>query len=159
MSNQEVIVSCKATEGTQVISTGNLYRIIANGTQTNQRFSLMEVTLAPGQGAPLHIHTREDEAFFILEGQVTFYLKDAEIHAEMEDFVSCPPDTIRGFRNISNATARMLLFYSKAGIEQMTLESGTLVADATEVNQDTETNTLQCPILSEAYGVVELDID
>ena len=61
-------------EGTHVVSAGVLYRIIADGKETGQRFSLMEAVLQPGQGAPYHIHKHEDEAFFILVGEVTFYL-------------------------------------------------------------------------------------
>ncbi len=146
---------CKSNEGIQVISTGNLYRIIANGERTKNRFSLMETVLDPGQGAPLHIHTREDEAFFILEGEVTFYLEDAEITAQKEDFMSCAPNEIRGFRNNTNSISRMLLFYSSAGIEEMTLRNGTIVKHGVKPHHGNEYVT-QCPILSEEYGVKEL---
>ncbi|CAM1358258.1 cupin domain-containing protein [Tenacibaculum xiamenense] len=146
---------CRANEGVKVLSTGNLYRIIADGKRTENRFSLMEVILEPGQGAPLHIHTREDEAFFILEGEITFYLEDAEIIARKEDFVSCPPKEIRGFKNNSEKIARMLLFYSSAGIEEMTLRSGKIVEEGVTLNE-IDQHVIQCPILSKEYGVKEL---
>ncbi len=149
---------CKANEGVQVISTGNLYRIIADGNQTSKRYSLMEAILEPGQGAPLHIHTREDEAFFILEGEVTFYLENTEITAKKEDFVSCPPNEVRAFKNKGNSRARMLLFYSSAGIEEMTVRSGRIIEQGVVPAIDGEYEA-QCPILSEEYGVTELKVE
>ncbi|PKH50911.1 hypothetical protein CXF68_09525 [Tenacibaculum sp. Bg11-29] len=145
---------CKANEGIQVISTGNLYRIIADGKRTKNSFSLMETILEPGQGAPLHIHTREYEAFFILEGEVAFNLENSEIIAKKEDFISCAPNEIRGFRNNTNSTSRMLLFYSSAGIEEMTLRNGTIVEQGLKPPNEDE-YVVQCPLLSEKYGVIE----
>jgi len=149
---------CKSNEGVHVLSTGNLYRIIADGKRTENAFSLMELVLEPNQGAPLHTHTREYEAFFILEGEVTFQLEGSEINAKKEDFVSCSPNEIRGFRNNTNKKSRMLLFYSTAGIEEMTIRSGTIVKQDTKTNNDyNDDYKAQCPILSEEYGIIEID--
>ncbi|SEC21790.1 Cupin domain-containing protein [Tenacibaculum sp. MAR_2009_124] len=146
---------CKAKEGTHVLSTGNLYRIIAEGKRTENNFSLMEVTLESGQGAPLHIHTKEYEAFFILEGEVTFNLENVDFFAKKEDFVSCAPNEIRGFKNNSNTRARMLLFYSSAGVEEMTLRNGMIIKEGVKPSIKNEYKT-QCPILSKEYGIKEL---
>ncbi len=154
------VISRKKGSGTHVISAGNLYRIIADGKETDNRFSLMETMLEPGQGAPYHTHTYEDEAFFILEGEVTFYLKDEEIIANMEDFVSCPPGVARGFRNNTNKTARMLLFYSSAGVEEMTVREGEAVDnDSPAPSPKDSAPKAQCPVLAQEYGITDSDIE
>ncbi len=140
-------------EGTHVVSAGNLYRVIANGHETDNRFSLMEAILEPGQGGPYHTHSREDESFFVLEGQVTFYLEDGELIATRDDFVSCPPGVARGFRNHTNNTARMLLFYSSAGVEEMTIRDGKIVDAGTTAREIATGNDIECPVLAEEYGI------
>ena len=157
MKQDKLSFLCKSNEGIHILSTGNLYRIIADGKKTNNYFSLMEIVLEPNQGAPLHIHTREYEAFFILEGEVTFHLESLVINTKKEDFVSCSPNEIRGFRNNTNKKSRMLLFYSSAGIEEMTIRSGTIVKQDTKMNNDNDGYKAQCPILSEEYGIIEID--
>ncbi len=159
MKKDKETFTCRASDGTYVLSTGNKYRIIAGGEKTDNRYSLMEAILEPGQGAPYHIHTREDEAFFILEGEVTFYLKDEKINAKKEDFVSCAPHEIRGFRNNTNKVSRMLLFYSSAGIEEMTLKNGTIIDENYNVTNMKNDYSAQCPILSEEYGVKEINTE
>ncbi len=159
MNKGKLSFSCSSKEGVYVISTGNLYRIIADGKKTDNQFSLMEAILEPGQGAPLHIHTREHEAFFILEGEVTFYLENSEINAKKEDFVCCVPNEIRGFRNITSKKARMLLFYSSAGIEEMTMRNGSIITQDNKSSNIPDKYRVQCSALSEEYGVKELNLD
>lgn len=149
------VIVRKAEEGKHVISGSSLFRVIAEGVDTGQRYSLMETILEPGQGAPFHIHEREDEAFFILEGEVTFYLGSKQVVAKQEDFISCPPHSIRAFRNHQNRDARMLLFYSSAGIEDMTLRDGELVESGTRASTYNSGQAIQCPQLAEEYGVRE----
>ncbi len=157
MRPNKSVITRKKNEGTLVVSAGNFYRIIAEGKETGKRFSLMETVLEPGQGAPYHIHTREDEAFFILEGEVTFNLDDQQVITSAEDFISCPPETTGSFRNNTDKTARMLFFYSAAGVEEMTIRDGEVVeygVKASELNVGRDT---QCPTLAKEYGIMELD--
>ena len=147
------VINTLKNEGTHVVSAGNLYRVIANGHETDNRFSLMEAILEPGRGGPYHTHSREDESFFVLEGQVTFYLPDQEIVANQDDFVSCPPGVARGFRNNTNQPARMLLFYSSAGVEEMTIRDGNIVEPGTKARDVTTGNDIECPMLAEEYGI------
>lgn len=155
MNAKTPIIELKKSEGTYVVSAGNLYRIIAEGKDTDNRFSLMETVLKPGQGAPYHTHTREDEAFFILEGEVTFYLPDKSITANKEDFISCPPGATRGFHNNTNKVARMLLFYSSAGVEEMTVRDGQVVEPGVKASELNSGRDIQCPTLAEEYGIAD----
>ncbi|WP_149496217.1 cupin domain-containing protein [Roseiconus lacunae] len=146
----------KRTEGIHVVSAGNLYRIIASGSQTEQRFSAIEMVLEPGQGAPFHTHDREDESFFVLEGCLSFYLGNKEFRAYKEDFVSCPPGVVRGFRNNTDAVARALLLYSSAGVEEMIERSGKVVDRGTKASDVESRPGIQCPTLAEEYGIAKV---
>lgn len=157
MTKLDQVMNVKGDEGVFVVSAGNLYRVIAQGKDTGDRFSLMEAMLEPGQAAPYHLHTREDEAFYILEGQVTFYLDDNQVIAKPHDFVSCPPGTVRGFRNETEKDAKMLIFYSAAGIEEMTIRDGEVVDSHTKASDLNKGELIQCPQLAKQYGVVALE--
>ena len=66
-------------DGKRLASAGNIYRILASGAETNGRYALLETLVEPGQGAPLHLHEREEEAFFILEGDMVFFTETEKI--------------------------------------------------------------------------------
>ena len=52
---------------------GQVITVLAKGTETNGRFAFMEVKVRPGLEPPPHIHEREHELFFVLEGAIRFY--------------------------------------------------------------------------------------
>lgn len=63
----------------------------------------------PGYGVPLHVHPDEDEAFFILEGELTLLDGHGETKAEPGALVRLPRGIPHGFRNDTKNTARMLV--------------------------------------------------
>jgi quercetin dioxygenase-like cupin family protein len=52
---------------------GQVITVLAKGTETNGRLAFMEVKVRPGLEPPPHIHEREHELFFVLEGAIRFY--------------------------------------------------------------------------------------
>ena len=58
-------------EGTAIWFQGNRITIKATAADTGGAFGLVESMLAPGYSPPLHVHEREDETFWVLEGEVT----------------------------------------------------------------------------------------
>jgi len=59
----------KPGEGPAFSAVGDVYRILAGGAETGEAYTLCEARVLPGGGPPPHIHHREDEAFFVLEGR------------------------------------------------------------------------------------------
>lgn len=153
MNEKEKVIVTKENDGECVISGGVFYRIIAKGEETNKRFAVMETILEPEQGAPEHIHLNEDEAFYILEGEVEFQINGRTIITKKNDFISCPPGSKRAFSNKTFNNAKILLFYSSSGIEEMTLKDGSLITHYEQM-KDKDTRT-QCPRLSREFGVIE----
>ncbi|REK10726.1 MAG: cupin domain-containing protein [Actinobacteria bacterium] len=79
---------------------------------------MVEHRLAQGAlAAPLHLHSREDEFSFILEGEVGFHVDGEELVARVGDLVSKPRGQWHTFWNAGSSPARILEIISPAGLE------------------------------------------
>ena len=96
---------------------GDEYRYLATGDDTDGGYYLVEASVPSGGGPPFHIQTREEEAFYILEGELSFYGDDGEVVAGPGTYLNIPKGAKHRFRNNGDATARMLFFFTPAGIE------------------------------------------
>jgi quercetin dioxygenase-like cupin family protein len=97
---------------------GDHYTFLVTGEETGGAYFAMEALVPPGGGPPPHIHTREDETFYLLEGNVEFLLGEEIIVAGPGDFVNVPRGTVHRFRNTGTETARLVLTFTPAGIER-----------------------------------------
>lgn len=77
---------------------------------TSGSFALAIGSVHPGDGPPPHIHRREDEAFYVLEGEMTYLTHDKLVVAKPGTFVWGPRDVIHAFRCTSSTPAKHLLF-------------------------------------------------
>jgi quercetin dioxygenase-like cupin family protein len=78
----------------------------------------MEAIVPPGGGPPPHIHRREDETFYVVEGQCSILLGEDWITAGAGDFVNVPRGTVHRFQNQGAEAMRMILTFTPAGIEK-----------------------------------------
>ena len=78
---------------------GDRYTFLVTGEESGGAYFAMEALVPPGGGPPPHIHTREDETFYLIEGQVEFLLGDRRITAGPGDFVNVPRGTVHCFHN------------------------------------------------------------
>lgn len=111
-------------EGRTVAVVGDVYRFLATGDDTGGRYAQWEAVVPPGGGPPPHIHSREEESFFVLEGEITFTVNGRRLVAGPGEFASMPVGVSHAFRNETGARARMLITIAPAGLEQMFLEVG-----------------------------------
>jgi quercetin dioxygenase-like cupin family protein len=88
---------------------GSLWTIKATA-ETGGSFSLIEEFAPRGEGTPLHVHREDDETFYILEGELTFYLGDEQppIPASAGSFVHIPGGVVHAFK-VDSETARYLI--------------------------------------------------
>lgn len=100
---------------------GSLAVIRATAADTGGQMTIVEITEAPGVEAPLHVHHREDEGFWILEGDVTFEVGDATIQAHAGDYVFGPRDIPHRY-TVGDAGCRMLFIMTPGGFEDLVLE-------------------------------------
>ncbi len=124
MSNEPVPVIRQAAEGRSIGVVGDLYHFLATGAETGGRYATWEAIVPPGGGPPPHVHSREDECFYVLEGEITFQIGDERRTAGPGTFVHMPIGTPHAFQNESDRTTRMLISVVPAGLEQMFFEVG-----------------------------------
>lgn len=110
---------------------GDVYRILASGKETGGSYCLMEATVFAGGGPPPHIHSREEEGFYVLEGEVAFYVDEERMVGTPGDSFHIPRGTIHRFKNETDQVARMLVWVTPSGLEEMFLRVGQEVDDPT----------------------------
>ena len=87
-------------------------------TADTPRFTFAIIEHAPGRVLEEHVHDGEDDAFYIVEGEMTFTLGDEEVAAPPGTFVLVPPDVSHGFRNDGDVPVRMLNIHAPAGFDR-----------------------------------------
>src|SRR3954471_6155991 len=97
-------------EGRTIAVVGDVYRFLATGEETDGKYALWEAVVPPGGGPPPHVHSREEEGFYVLEGEITFQIGDERLVAAAGTFANMPVGTPHSFKNESGRPARMLIF-------------------------------------------------
>jgi len=94
-------------------------RFMIDGSEAGQRFSLVEHPMSPrALAAPLHLHTREDEYSYILEGRMGALLGDEVVEAGPGDLVHKPRNQWHTFWNAGDEPCRILEIIAPAGFER-----------------------------------------
>ena len=96
------------------IPGGMLVAFKATGEDTGGAYSLFELTAQPQGGPPPHKH-RDDEGFYVLEGEFEFLRGDGTIGANAGSFVHVPKGTVHTFKNVGPTPGRLLITASPAG--------------------------------------------
>ncbi len=110
---------------------GGLYHMKARGENTGGALGLVEASLYRGFGPPAHVHRREDEGIYVIEGEIRF--RQGE-----EEFVGGPGSWVWGPRGVPHAfkveseRARILVVVAPAGFERMFELGGVAVSESSE---------------------------
>jgi len=97
----------------------------ASADTTNGAFGLVEHwSIPPGFASPYHTHHREDEAFYVLEGEMAFVCDGKWTRGGPGTYVFGPREIPHGFKVIGDKPARMLLLCAPGGFESFVLELG-----------------------------------
>jgi quercetin dioxygenase-like cupin family protein len=105
---------------------GAPYRFLVTADQTGGALSLIEVTAPPQSAVPLHIHTREDETFFILDGSLEVQCGDQTLTLERNASAFLPRNIPHAYRNVENLSATYLVFITPGGFEKCLKEFASL---------------------------------
>lgn len=101
---------------------GTPTRVLATAEQTGGAFGLVEHVIPAGGASPWHVHHAEDEAFYVVEGEMTFLCGDQKVQAGPGTFVYGPREIPHGFRVEGTAPARLLLLCTPGGFEHFVIE-------------------------------------
>ncbi|MCE2652861.1 MAG: cupin domain-containing protein [Planctomycetaceae bacterium] len=100
---------------------------------TGGAWCAFEVTLGPGEGVPLHVHARDDEMHYVLEGEIDFQCGDQVFAAQAGAMASLPRGIPHAVRNRSAAPARFLTLFFPGGFDDFVAELNRLrLADAAD---------------------------
>jgi mannose-6-phosphate isomerase-like protein (cupin superfamily) len=138
-------------------------RFMIDGSEAGERFSLVEHAMSPrALAAPLHLHTREDEYSFVLEGRMGALLGDEVVEAGPGDLVFKPRNQWHTFWNAGDEPCRILEIIAPAGFERFFRElsdmGGAINADPDELTALGERHGLyfkleSVPELLERFGL------
>ena len=117
--------SGRADLGRSVWYTGALLTFLATGAETGGRFALVEEVFRKGVTVlpPLHSHSREEESFYVVDGEMIFYVGDQVIPAPAGTLVVMPRGVPHGYAMVTD-DARLLNLITPAGFENMFRDLG-----------------------------------
>jgi quercetin dioxygenase-like cupin family protein len=119
----------RAGEGRRLWVVGDLVTFKATSEETGGLYTLWENTTWPGGGPPPHVHHREIETFFLLEGSLRVFLDGKTIDLRPGDFAQLPRGVVHHFKNVSDRIARFLVHAVPGGFEGFFAEFGRPVED------------------------------
>ena len=114
----------RAGEGPATWLVGDTYTAKATTESTGGAFALVEASVPPGGGPPPHLHTREDEAFYLLDGELRVTAAGESTLLRAGDFVYLPRGIVHSFTNPSVTPARTLILITPGGFEKYFQEVG-----------------------------------
>jgi quercetin dioxygenase-like cupin family protein len=123
-TNGQRVTHVPPGEGESVWAVGDTYTFKAISENTGDAFMLIEASIPPQSGPPPHLHHREDEAYYVLEGEIEVMEDDRTFMARSGSFVFLPRGTLHRFKNVGAETAKMLIMAIPAGLEKFLREVG-----------------------------------
>lgn len=133
MTRSSEVIYVPSGAGDSFLVVGDLNTVKLSGNDTGGAYALWINAVAPGNGPPPHVHHREHEDFFILEGEFEIYREgQPSLRAGPGDFVHTPQGVTHTYRNIGTTVGRLLGLAVPAGIERFFAEVGQPVSGMTE---------------------------
>ena len=141
-------------QGRTIAVVGDVYRFLATSEETNGKYAMWEAIVPPGGGPPPHVHSREEEGFYILQGEITVHIGGEQVVATAGMFVNMPVGTPHSFKNERDHPAKMLISVAPAGLEQMFFEVGVpLPEGATTAAPPTKDEIEKMMDVTPKYGI------
>ncbi len=121
-----------------------------SGQQTGGSFALIEETLPAGRATPYHLHHKEDETFYVLEGELTFVGESKRIRGVAGATIFLPRGQAHGFR--ADTAAKILILTTPAGFDEFVAEAGE-PAPALELPEPREPDIARLTKLAAKYSI------
>ncbi len=115
--------------GAQLLVLGDKMTVKLHGRDTGGAFTMIESVCDPDVGPPLHIHHREDEAFYVIAGEFEFVCNGERTVGGPGTVARLPRGVAHRFKNIGAGPGRLLITLTPAGLEEFFAEVGGLTAE------------------------------
>ena len=143
----------EAADGERIWVAGDTMTIKASAHTTGGSLTLMEIQCAPGGGPPPHIHIREDEALYVLDGEFEILIGEHLRSCGPGTFAFIPHGTVHRFAYTGESAGRILALFSPGGIDGFFREAGRPATDdgpAPPIDENEITRTNRA---GERYGL------
>lgn len=108
---------------------GDRYTFLTTSAETGGRVTITNFNIPPGAGPPPHIHGREDESWYVVKGEMTFFLGDRYETVKAGDLVYGPQSRPHGYTNKTDQPSQMISIALPAGLDQYLTLAGTAITD------------------------------
>jgi mannose-6-phosphate isomerase-like protein (cupin superfamily) len=132
---------------------GDLYSI----KQSEPDLVIVEIKTFPGNGPPPHIHHREDESFYILEGTYEIHRESAgsmeTVIGNPGDFFHIPKGTLHTYRSIGTEPSRVLVMLAPGGLQRMWQQLGQPASEHKEPSPATEESIKELLAIAPSFSL------
>lgn len=146
------VLHVPAGRGPAVWLNGDVYSVKVGHEESGGLLAVLEASVPPGGGPPLHDHQHEDEAFYLLEGELEIHAGGETYQVRAGDFVFVPRGTVHGFRNTGLHTAKQLLLFTPGGFERFFLEAGKQAVSGENIPPFDPADNPKAAQVAEKYG-------
>jgi quercetin dioxygenase-like cupin family protein len=105
---RDVVVTSSGGSSVATWAMGALFERLVGAGETGGQLGAAIVTQPPGSATPLHVHTREAEAWYLLEGAMTYRAGADTVRLVAGDFIYLPRDVPHAFRTTGPVSSRFL---------------------------------------------------
>ena len=152
-ANQRAAIHVPESEGKMLWVADELMTFKASGEDTGGAYSLTDSVVPPRGGPPPHVHHREDEAFWVLEGELEVQVDENIFRAEAGSFVHLPKGIVHTYENVGTEPARFLTLMVPAGLEKFFEEVGKPGSDASSPPPFEQEDIDELLAVAPKYGV------
>ncbi|MDP8909374.1 MAG: quercetin 2,3-dioxygenase [Chloroflexota bacterium] len=152
-TNEEGAILVPPGEGKKLWVADELMTFKASGEDTGGTYSLTDSSVPPQGGPPPHIHHREDEAFWVLEGELEVFVGERCFKAGAGSFVHLPRGVLHSYQNVGIGPARFLTLIVPAGLEKFFEEVGKPGTDLASSPPFEEEDIERLLAIAPTYGV------
>lgn len=142
--------------GETVWLNGDVYTVKVSGAESRGAMTMIEASVPPGGGPPPHTHDTEDEAFYVLDGELEILAAERTYTARGGDFVFIPRGTVHAFRNTGTHHARQLLIFTPGGYEGFFLAAGSSVVAGRPAPPRDPADDQRINDVGELYGSIQV---
>ena len=142
-----------AGDGERIWIVGDTMTLKATAGSTGGNLMLLDNLTAPGGGPPPHVHTREDEFFYVVDGSFEIRIGEAVHDLGPGGFAYVPRGAVHNFRNTADKPSRILVGFTPGGMERFVRESGRPALDDGPAPPVDDEEIVRTMAAAKRYGV------
>ena len=149
------VMHLRPGDGRSLQVSGELVTYKITSEQTGGAYSLFEVVSEPGGGPPPHVQHREDEVFYVLEGEYDFLDDDGRtMRVGKGSLVYVPKGALHTHKNIDDKPGRMLVSQTPGGLHERFFEEiGELATDESHLVFEGSVGIEKIAVIAAEYGI------